>query len=198
MSKYQMLVDQATEHLEPGERFIAAVMGICQTKDNDRASKGLLIATDRRVVFYAKTMIGYQIWSFPYSNISSIEQGKSWLGQSVTVYASGNKIHVRSIKDAEQLAGFMDGVHSTWHRDLKASGPTSVAEELAKLAELRDQGVIDAADWNRAKDLYLGKTEDERDRAARELKQIHDLQRSGVLSEMEFNMKKWDILSRTS
>jgi len=77
-------------------------------------------------------------------------------------------------------------------------GATSGADELARLAELRDQGIIDASDWNRAKDLYLGKTESERDRAARELRQLHDLHRSGVLSASEFNMKKWDILSRTS
>jgi len=74
-----------------------------------------------------------------------------------------------------------------------AIGATSLADELARLAELRDQGIIDAGDWNRAKNLYLGKTESERDRAVRELRQLH-----GVLSASEFNMKKWDILSRTS
>jgi hypothetical protein len=85
----------------------------------------------------------------------------------------------------------------TGAKGTNSSQPESIAEELAKLAELRDQGVIDSDDWDRAKDLYLGKTEDERDRAARELRQIHDLCRSGVLSESEFNMKKWEILSRT-
>jgi hypothetical protein len=62
---------------------------------------------------------------------------------------------------------------------------------------IRDEGVIDTADWERAKDLFLGKPEDERDRAARGLRQLHELQKSGVLSTSEFNMKKWDVLART-
>lgn len=87
-------------------------------------------------------------------------------------------------------------------RDLAAtsrgSASHSVADELAKLDELRRQGVIDADDWERAKELFLGKSEDAQQRAARELRQIHELHRSGVLSASEFNMKKWDILARTS
>ena len=53
-------------------------------------------------------------------------------------------------------------------------------------------------DWERAKDLFLGKSEDARARAARELRQIYELNKSGVLSDSEFNMKKWDILARTN
>ena len=53
------------------------------------------------------------------------------------------------------------------------------------------------SDWERAKDLFPGKPEDERDRAVGELRQLHELQKSGALSLSEFNMKKWDVLSRT-
>lgn len=93
-------------------------------------------------------------------------------------------------QDIRQLAA--------WNRDGNTGSTGSVADELAKLADLRTQGVIDAGDWERAKDLYLGKTEDARQRAARELRQVHELHQSGVLSASEFNMKKWDILARSN
>jgi len=93
-------------------------------------------------------------------------------------------------KDIRQLVA--------WNRNGGSGGTgQSVADELGKLAALRDSGALAAADWERAKDLFLGKGEDARDRAARELRQIHELNRSGVLSDSEFNMKKWDILART-
>jgi hypothetical protein len=75
--------------------------------------------------------------------------------------------------------------------------PVSVADELGKLSELRTRGAISDADWSRARDLYLGKRPDGRDQAIRQLQQLHELHRAGVLSESEFNMKKWDILARS-
>jgi len=63
--------------------------------------------------------------------------------------------------------------------------------------ELRDDGIINESDWGRAKDLFLGKPEDQQDRAAHDLRQLNDLYQSGVLSQSEFDMKKWDVLSRT-
>lgn len=73
---------------------------------------------------------------------------------------------------------------------------TDIADQLSKLAVLRDEGVLTGKDWERAKDLFLGKGPDKKEEAVRMLRSIHELHRSGVLSEGEFNMKKWDILSR--
>lgn len=73
---------------------------------------------------------------------------------------------------------------------------TSASQELAQLAALRGDGLLTDAEWEQAKDYYLGKPESERSRSIQELQQIYSLCRSGVLSEGEFNMKKWEILSR--
>ena len=82
----------------------------------------------------------------------------------------------------------------TYHANSMVAVP-SAADELGKLALLRSQGVISDADWERAKDLFLGKRADAQEQAVVQLRQLHDLYRSGVLSESEFNMKKWDILA---
>ena len=73
---------------------------------------------------------------------------------------------------------------------------TSVAEELQKLAELARLGVLSQQDWERAKQLYLGKPVNKREEAIKNLSQLYQLHKAGALSASEFNMKKWDILSR--
>ncbi|NTW29524.1 MAG: SHOCT domain-containing protein [Coriobacteriia bacterium] len=83
----------------------------------------------------------------------------------------------------------------TYHANSAAGVPT-VADELNKLAALRSQGAISESDWERAKDLFLGKRPSAQEQAIEQLRQLYELHRSGVLSESEFNMKKWDILSR--
>lgn len=78
----------------------------------------------------------------------------------------------------------------------QASHPSSVADEIAKLSELRSRGAITDEDWSRAKDLFLGKQHSAQEQAIAQLQQLFELRKSGVLTESEFNMKKWDVLSR--
>lgn len=76
-----------------------------------------------------------------------------------------------------------------------ASG--SIAIELEKLATLVRTGAITADEWQRAKNLYLGQPEGKkREHALARIRELHDLQQSGAVSESEFNAVKWDILSR--
>lgn len=78
----------------------------------------------------------------------------------------------------------------------QATQPASAADELAKFAALKDSGALSESEWQRAKDMFLGKEHDAQDRAVIQLRQLHELHKSGVLSESEFNMKKWDVLAR--
>jgi hypothetical protein len=67
MSKLEKLLSQAQEHLEDNEQVLTAVQGAYEVKrmGSDSARKGALIATDRRVVFYAKKMTGLRPGVFP-------------------------------------------------------------------------------------------------------------------------------------
>jgi hypothetical protein len=105
---------------------------------------------------------------------------------------------LRGSSQAIDMANFASEVREASTRQ-KAGGTASgsVADELAKLSKLRAEGALDDDEWDRAKDYFLGKDESQRDRAARELRQLHELHRSGVLSGSEFNTKKWDILVGT-
>jgi hypothetical protein len=58
------------------------------------------------------------------------------------------------------------------------------------LWKLKEQGLLDDGDWQRAKDLFLGNAPDKGEQAITNLRQLHGLRQSPVLSESEFNMKK--------
>lgn len=110
------------------------------------------------------------------------------------VSGNGLRIKVYDMKTAMEMRAAVDRA-MTFHANAAAGVPT-VAEELGSLAALRSQGAISESDWESAKDLFLGKRPDAQQQAAEQLRQLYDLHRTGVLSESEFNMKKWDILSR--
>ena len=82
-------------------------------------------------------------------------------------------------------------------RQARGASEADVASALSKLAALSKDGLLSPDEWERAKELYLGKPESRREADARLLRELNDLHDNGVLSEYEFNTKKWEILSRT-
>jgi hypothetical protein len=90
-----------------------------------------------------------------------------------------------------------DDFEILWDDLRPPASDADVADELTKLAELTQRGLLSSEEWERAKQLYLGKPVDQREADTRLLRELNDLFRNGVLSESEFNDKKWEILSRT-
>jgi hypothetical protein len=77
-----------------------------------------------------------------------------WLGALVYLIARGNSMNERARKTAaENEASFRAYVQDAAGG---AAGSSSTAEELRKLAELRDNGTISAEDFDRAKAKILG------------------------------------------
>jgi hypothetical protein len=71
----------------------------------------------------------------------------------------------------------------------------SVAQEIEKLGQLFLTGVITAEEFERGKTLFLGTPPDKAASAVELLQSLDALKKQGVLSQSEFNMKKWEILS---
>ena len=166
MAKLDKLTEQAKAHLEPGEEIRGAIQGTYETKimGSDSVRTGSLIATDRRLVFYAKKLGGYELESFPYGNISSFEQGKNLMGHNVTFFASGNKIHMKWIKTDKELAQFTEVVKAAMNSADSTAGsvvspPTQpdVMEQLRKLGDLRAAGVLTDEEFAAKKADLLGR-----------------------------------------
>lgn len=163
MAKIDKLLAHAEAHLQAGETMTASVMGAREVVMMGTSStrSGVLIATDRRVVFYAKKMWGFDLESFPFEKISSFEHGKSAMGHYVTFYASGNHVSVKWLTPAKDFEAFLEVVKTamTSHAS-SASGRgtedashsrSDIMQQLRELAELRDAGIVTTDEFERKK-----------------------------------------------
>jgi len=167
VAKLDKLVEQAKVHLEPDELIRGAIQGTYETKilGTETVRAGILIATDRRVVFYAKKLTGYDLESFPYGNISSFEQGKNMMGHNITFFASGNRVHVKWItanKDLEEFTVAIKAAMNAKHVQAPPAAPAvpappDVMTQLKQLGELRDAGVLTPQEFESKKAELLAR-----------------------------------------
>jgi hypothetical protein len=73
------------------------------------------------------------------------------LGVLVYLIARGDKMHEHAVRDARQ----QDQEFRQYVQQAAASSPASTADQLSKLADLRDRGVISAEEFEREKAKVL-------------------------------------------
>jgi hypothetical protein len=163
MAKLEKLTEQAKEHLEPGEETLEIVMGTYEAKmlgRDDIARSGIFVATDRRLVFYAKKMTGYDLEVFPYENISSIEMGKNMMGHHISLFASGNNVEMKWIDKKQDVPAFISAVKARMKGGAASAAPaggaSDSADQIRKLAELRDEGILTEEEFQAKKTQLLG------------------------------------------
>ncbi|MEH0985295.1 PH domain-containing protein [Micromonospora sp. CPCC 205556] len=160
MAKLDKLVEQARAHLEPGEQIEAAVLGAYDTKVMGQSTvrNGVMLATDRRLVFFAKKLGGHDLESFPYANISSFESSKGLMGHSFRFAASGNDVSLKWINTGD-VARFAELLRARAGQRPAATAVPSQPDppdQLRKLAELRDAGIVTAKEFEAKKRQLLG------------------------------------------
>lgn len=121
---------------------------------------GILVATDRRLVFVDKGMFSLKVEDFPYDRISSIEAKTGMLMGQLAIFASGNKEEIQNVPK-DRVHPLADWIRARVREDKtppqqQAPATASVADELAKFAALRDQGVITEAEFDTQKARLLG------------------------------------------
>jgi Bacterial PH domain/Short C-terminal domain len=174
MAKPEKLIELAQAHLEPGERIEAHVAGTYEVRlmGQNTVRSGIFLATDRRLVFYAKKMGGYDFESFPYANISSFEQSKGMMGHSFRFFASGNTVSMKWINDADNFVRFAQLVTERAGHKTPAA-PEPLAPAAAPLAQ----------------DMS-------RDEAFAALRQLGELRDAEIITPEEFEAKKKELLGR--
>ena len=73
--------------------------------------------------------------------------------------------------------------------------PLDVAEQVEKLGQLFLKGVITSEEFERGKAMFLGNPPDVAQQTMETLDDLYSLKQKGALSESEYNVKKWDLLS---
>jgi hypothetical protein len=168
MANKPKIITLVNEHLQSGEDILQRdsnpiiIDGQYETQimGSDSIRTGYLVATNQRVIFYAKKLTGYEIESFPYSTISSFEGGKNFMGNHIKIVASGNTANIKWIKDKAGFQILLDAVHAEMTRSKSSSSKepsssTSIADELTKISKLLENGLITEEEFQSLKSKII-------------------------------------------
>jgi hypothetical protein len=141
--------------LQAGEAVLHSVEGFVQ---DSTAFAGELILTDRRICFYRKGMVGETFETIGLDKISSVE-AKSTLGfRKLEIHTSHDKMEFKVAGSKVAFDALYSRLEELRHRPPSMTAPTvgvSLADELTKLAGLRDAGVLTPAEFEMQKTKLL-------------------------------------------
>lgn len=128
---------------------------------NDTVKNGVFAATKKRVVFFSKKLFGFELESFPFRNISSIEKSKGLMGHSVTIHTSGNNAKMKWIQKGK-VEKFTEFVNSNIGQ---GSQPTTapiqsendIPSQIKKISELFQQGILTEEEFSVKNNNYSKK-----------------------------------------
>lgn len=129
------------EVLWEGEKVRELVQGRYEEK------QGILVLTDRRLIFLEEGVFRSRIEDFPLDKISSVQSSKGMMFSKIIIFASGNKATIDQVapKDtAVHLAETLRADLSTPNTSGPDTGPAQpdVMDQLKKLGELKEAGVL--------------------------------------------------------
>ena len=147
---------------------------------------GMLVATDRRMLFATKTgywaldvdkekfyspsqrkiylaegIFSIKVEDFGYDRISSVESKTGMMWGEIKVYTAGNSETFKNI-GKEEVRAFADFIRYKTNKapdpspGLPAPGGVATADELMKFAELLEKGIITQAEFDAQKARLLG------------------------------------------
>lgn len=129
------------------------------------AGTGLLVLTDRRLLFLKDGVFSKTTEDFPMEKISSVQWSSGIVQGKLTVFASGNKAEIKNVNkdDGKQIADTIRDRLSgkTAHRPATEETATphqpDLYEQLAKLGQLRDAGVLTPEEFEAKKAELLSR-----------------------------------------
>ena len=138
-----------TTVLNENEEIQYSIFGAYETKSlgADTVKNGVLVATNQRIIFYAKRFTGYDLENFDYSKISTFELSKKLMGNIITFSSSGNKVNIKWVND-DELDDFIEYVNKRMQgrdsiTDTKKES-SSISENLNEIKQLKELLDMDA------------------------------------------------------
>jgi hypothetical protein len=160
--------EQITADLQPvlmdGEQLIDVTTGAADVVRLGQPTerRGTFFITDRRVGMFTKKLGGHDMTDFSYGLLTSIEYKKGFSYGEITLLAAGDRTRFHMIpKDlVENLAKIirerMAASTQTSQPSTQAASGSSVADELLKLASLRDSGILTQEEFDAQKAKLIG------------------------------------------
>lgn len=169
--KHEQVLRDAAPVLMAGEDVIDVTTGVAEvtrmrTKTKRRAT---ILITDRRVIIFSKKLGGYDAQDYAYGLLTGVDHKKGITAGHINLRASGDSANVQQVKkdDVERISQIIrdrmalshqPGTGMVGSQAEAAGGRTNggIADELAKLAGLRDSGVLSDEEFNAQKAKLLG------------------------------------------
>lgn len=127
---------------------------------------GLLVATNKRLVFVDKGFVNLKVEDFPYGNISSIQYETGMVAGKVTIFASGNRADITHV-EKDRARGFSEYVraritqpshHASTNVDTNSTSLSvddARISALERLASLREKGILSEEEFQSEKSRIL-------------------------------------------
>ncbi len=96
---------------------------------------------------------------------------------------------------SEQAEPFIEVFNAAMARVAAVTSSADVAGQISALHTLWAEGVLTDDEYERSKQLFLGRPVDAQEHAVRTLRSLKQLNREGVLTDAEFSTKKWQVLT---
>jgi hypothetical protein len=148
------------ELVQPGEQVLASVFAYLCDPPTGRVGKfgGALVITESRLLFAGKYLVQQARQAHQLDQVSSLNLSKSGLVSHLQVLLTGtSENYVVKYREAEHFLATAQGVLAKAHTQPPApAAALSAADELAKLADLHRQGILNADEFAKGKARLLG------------------------------------------
>ena len=162
MANYNSCLKHLPEHLDPGEKVLASCFGAYETKSlgQKTVKNGILVVTEKRMLFYGKRTFGFDIETFSFDKITALEVGKDLMGKKITIKMSGNQSELKWINQGDPdsvVAQTREAMAATTTKSQPQALPDKdvIFSQIQKLAQLKQTGVITEAEFNAKKTELL-------------------------------------------
>lgn len=124
---------------------------------------GVLVGTNKRLIFIDKGVFKLKVEDFPYDKISSIQYETGMVFGKITIFTSGNRAEIKQIEKS-QARKFAEGVRARISvpqknvnslKEVAVTVDDDVVSKLERLAKLKNDGIISEEEFRTQKSRLL-------------------------------------------
>jgi hypothetical protein len=142
------------------EGWIGDMMG----KGKDTQRNGQFVLTDQRVCFYRKGILGEVFETIPLAKITSVECLSRMGYRVIRLHTSHDELAFKTFEAKELFDQVYDRLETIRHDEAQYSAPSApangtsdITDQLRKLAELRDAGILTEDEFSNKKAELLAR-----------------------------------------
>jgi hypothetical protein len=161
-SAKQSQVDEAIQALDSDEQLLGAFKGN-PTRDGKTqvslTSNNYLLVTDKRVIFWVRGVVSKSMDAFAFKDISSVDAHKGLLLGDIVINVKGAKEKVENMQksDVDTASKMIRSLMESATTTQAARGGATIPDQIKKLAELRDAGILTEEEFSNKKTELLAK-----------------------------------------